>query len=258
MDTQGYIFDIKRFAIHDGPGIRATVFFKGCPLSCWWCHNPESQQMMPEIRLDGTSKTTVGNLVSVGDVMEEIEKETIFFDESGGGATFSGGEPLMQADFLEALLDSCRRLDIHTAVDTCGYAGAEVFERIAKKADLFLFDLKLIDDEDHIRYTGVSNRWILTNLKTLSRLGKVVHLRFPAIPGITMTDRNVEAVAHIAGSLDSIAKIGILPYHRTGSHKYRGIGMPEKMIDVAEPGEVELNDVAAVLKTSGLPVSIGG
>jgi pyruvate formate lyase activating enzyme len=258
MDIEGYIFDIKRFAIHDGPGIRATVFFKGCPLSCWWCHNPESQRMQPETGGGGKLASLVGKRVTVREVVHEIEKETVFFDESGGGVTFSGGEPLMQPDFLAALLDSCKNLEIHTALDTCGYTDEEVFERIAPKPDLFLFDLKLIDDEEHIRYTGVSNRSILANLRMLSRWGKAVRLRFPAVTGITMTDRNLKEVAALAGSLDSVTEIAILPYHRIGSHKYGNIGMQCKMIDVEEPSEEELNDVAEVLRTSGLTVSIGG
>lgn len=258
MDIQGYIFDIKRFAIHDGPGIRATVFLKGCPLSCWWCHNPESQLMTPEIQGEGPGASTIGTRVSVSDVVREIEKEIIFFDESGGGVTFSGGEPLMQPDFLDALLERCRALDIHTAVDTSGYSQRDVFERIAKKADLILYDLKLIDDEDHIRYTEVSNRLILSNLKALSRFGKAVQLRFPVIPHVTMTEKNLEAVAALAGSLDFIDEIRVLPFHRTGSHKYKHIGRLEKMSGFEIPGRDQLEHVAEVLRTSGLPVGIGG
>ncbi len=258
MNTQGYIFDIKRFAIHDGPGIRTTVFFKGCPLSCWWCHNPESQLMLPQVSVGGVTSRTVGKKTTVVEVLKEIEKETIFFDESGGGVTFSGGEPLMQPVFLEALLDSCAELDIHTAVDTCGYAEEKVFRRIAEKADLFLYDLKIIDDDDHLRYTGVSNRLIIRNLQTLSRIGKTVYIRFPVIPGITATEKNLLAMAHFIGSLDSVTEVGLLPYHIAGSHKYKKIGIPDKMIGVPVPLEDELEHIAEVLGTSGLRINVGG
>ena len=149
------IFDIKRFAVHDGPGIRCTVFLKGCLAHCWWCHNPESQLLEPEMTtkkqtLDGRSfveKEIVGKIMSVGEVMTEIKKDTIYYDESGGGVTLSGGEPLMQAEFLSALVKSCRKEKIHTALDTSGYASTEILRSLIDLIDLYLFDIKIINDE---------------------------------------------------------------------------------------------------------------
>ena len=149
--SKGIIFDIKKYALHDGPGIRTTVFLKGCPLNCWWCHNPEGQNPEPERFL--TNQTVnheiIGREVTVDEVIAEIEKDRIFYDESGGGATFSGGEPLMQPDFLKNLLTACQIRDISTVLDSCGYAAWEIIEKIKDKVDLFLYDLKMIDDKKH-------------------------------------------------------------------------------------------------------------
>ena len=150
---KGIIFDIKRYAVNDGPGIRVTVFLKGCPLRCWWCHNPESHRKLPEncekpIRLDGcpelSENSEIGQRMSIMQVMAEIEKDVVFFDESGGGVTFSGGEPLVQHGFLLELLKTCRQHEIHTTLDTTGYATAQVLESILPFVDLFLYDLKLM------------------------------------------------------------------------------------------------------------------
>src|SRR6056297_2087907 len=157
------IFDIKHFAVHDGPGIRQTIFFKGCPLNCWWCHNPESQNKTPENytqtnKLDGKTfrkEATLGYQISVEELIKIIVGDQIFFEESGGGVTFSGGEPLMQSDILLEILKRCKENNIHTCIDTTGFASGETLQVIAEKNDLFLYDLKLIDDELHQKYTGV-------------------------------------------------------------------------------------------------------
>ena len=184
--VKGIIFDIKHYAIHDGPGIRTTVFLKGCAASCWWCHNPESQCL----EIEKTARTNtfdgicveeeeiVGNLMTVEEVMHEIMKDKVFYDESGGGATFSGGEPLIQPDFLKAVLKHCRNRGIHTTLDTTGYASWETFKSIIPNVDLFLYDIKFVDDSQHQKYTGVSNASILYNLKNLVRHKKKIILRF--------------------------------------------------------------------------------
>ena len=168
----GYVFDIKKFAIHDGPGIRTTVFLKGCPLRCWWCHNPES---IKQIKIDENnsctaSETSIVRKYSVNELLKIIQKDLIFYDESDGGVTFSGGEPLIQIDFLELILQKCKSEYIKTAIDTCGYVKTESFERIYKYTDLFLYDLKLFDDELHRKYTGVSNNLIKENLEFLNSI----------------------------------------------------------------------------------------
>ncbi|OYT13869.1 MAG: hypothetical protein B6I19_02890 [Bacteroidetes bacterium 4572_114] len=166
---RGIVFDIKRFAIHDGPGIRTTIFLKGCPLKCWWCHNPESQDIktftdVKTIVLDGApfeKQEEIGKLMSVEELLEIIEKESVFYDESGGGVTFSGGEPLLQHEFLLEILKALKQKNIHTTVDTCGFAKWEIFEQIIDYTDLFLYDLKHIDQKKHKLFTGADNKQMI-------------------------------------------------------------------------------------------------
>ena len=166
--AEGTIFRIKKYALHDGPGIRTTVFFKGCPLSCRWCHNPEGidprPQTMSRRTSSGETDETVGRVIGVDALVKVIEKDVLFYDESGGGVTFSGGEPLGQPHFLEALLAACNRLEIHATLDTSGFAPVDVIDRVLSRLQLVLFDLKIMDAERHRRHTGVSNRIILENL----------------------------------------------------------------------------------------------
>jgi len=242
---QGFIFDIKRFAIHDGPGIRTTVFFKGCPMNCPWCHNPESLKKDPQKALK--NKIT-GEEKTVEEVMQEIEKETLFHDESNGGVTFSGGEPLEQPEFLSALLAECKKRDIHTTLDTTGWASPRVFASIIDKVDLFLYDLKIMDNKKHIRCTGVSNRLVKRNLKTLSQKGKRVIIRFPVIPGITDTEENIKAVGAFVSSLKKIDQIDLLPYHRTAEAKYKRLKMENKMIGVKPPTNEQMKKIKSLFK----------
>ncbi|MDQ1352319.1 MAG: pyruvate formate lyase activating enzyme [Acidobacteriota bacterium] len=240
------LFNIQRFALHDGPGIRTTIFLKGCPLRCKWCHNPES--------LNPGTSDGVGETMTAEQVMKEIEKETIFYDESGGGVTFSGGEPLMQPEFLDALMDKCRQKDIHIALDTTGCVSPQVFDSLAAKADLFLYDLKIIDDAGHKKFTGSSNKYALQNLETLSKKGKRVIIRFPLIPGITDTNENVTAVAAFVSSLKGIHDINVLPYHETAQHKYRRLNLDYEMEGVTPPSPVHTKEVKKLFETYGLNV----
>jgi len=234
----GTIFNIKRFAVHDGPGIRTTVFLKGCPLKCVWCHNPESRNeailMVPKKTiLDGITfcgTEQIGKNVSVGYLIKEIEKERIVMEESGGGVTFSGGEPLFQPEFLTLALRACKSAGFHTAVDTSGYASREVFEQILPYSDLFLYDLKLMDDDLHRQFTGVSNSIILENLIWLA--GKDVQLivRIPLVNHITATDENINRIAGFLDHIkDRISRIDLLPYHKLGQSKYQKLDMPYEM-----------------------------
>jgi pyruvate formate lyase activating enzyme len=252
---QGIIFDIKRFAIHDGPGIRTTVFFKGCPMKCPWCHNPESQKKCPERVGNNGKKEIIGKKQSVAEVMREIEKEVVFYDESRGGVTFSGGEPLVQPQFLLALLKECRKRDIHTTLDTTGCASPKTFKSIIDKVDMFLYDLKIMDEQNHIRCTGVSNRRVIENLKTLSKNEKKVIIRFPVIPGITDTEENIKAVGTFVSSLKNISEIDLLPYHRTAEGKYRRLKKENimKTMRVMPPSDERMEEIKQLFKKYTAP-----
>lgn len=271
----GLIFDIKRYAVHDGPGIRLTVFFKGCPLNCWWCHNPEG--MVPEVQKvvrdpDGEEHgyDLIGEVKTVDQIMEEISREVLFFDESNGGVTFSGGEPLMQPEFLSALAERCKSQGIHTALDTCGHAPEKVFFQISQKVDLFLYDLKFINTELHQKYTGVDNHLILSNLKTLDRLARPVVIRFPVIPDISSTETNVAEIADFLSDLKNVKAIDLLPFHRFAERKYCRLKVPDRMKENVSQTENEigsigpdldskiLNSIRERFESQGFTVKVGG
>lgn len=262
----GLVFDIKRYALHDGPGIRQTVFFKGCSLRCWWCHNPESQLAKTEtitkdLKLDGRTfceDMSIGRMMTVDEVMAEVKRETIFYDESRGGVTFSGGEPLLQHEFLKALATECRKNNIHTALDTCGYGTAEVIDSVADLIDMFLFDLKLIDDEKHREYTGVSNRVILENLRRLATDGRNVIIRFPVIPGVTDTDENVTQVIEYLHTIPTVKEVDLIPYHTIAHHKYEKLEIENKMRDTQPPSDKAMSQLNERFVRSGFSVKIGG
>lgn len=300
--TTGVIFDIKRYSIHDGPGIRTTVFFKGCPLSCWWCHNPESQSAFTKViyrpercigcgacekactrgairltqrgyvadpdRCNGCgacagvcpaeAREMVGRDITVGDLAREMQKDVLFFEESGGGVTFSGGEPLSQPEFLTAALGAARELEIHTAVDTCGFAPRHVLETIAPLTRLFLFDLKLMDPDLHRKYTGVSNEVILGNLEWLTRNNYETVVRIPVIPGINDTEDNIEAVGRFLSGLSRRPDVNLLAYHASAVEKYRRFEMPYRLQDIAPPHGDNMRDISDRLEMFGLNVSTGG
>jgi len=264
---KGIVFNIQRYAVHDGPGIRVTVFLKGCPLRCWWCHNPESRRKEPEtirhkVVLEGSPKLSeeevIGKTMTVQEVMREIEKEVVFFDESGGGVTFSGGEPLMQPEFLKAVLECCNEQEIHTAIDTTGYAPSDIFQSVIDYVDLFLYDLKLIDEDLHRKYTGVSNKLILENLGTLSERRKKIAIRFPVIPHITDTEKNIIDILKFVTNLNGIQQIHLLPYHRIAEGKYQQFHLENKMAGVMPPSAEKLEALKQQFEQSGLKAQIGG
>jgi pyruvate formate lyase activating enzyme len=261
MGITGIIFNIKRFAIHDGPGIRTTVFLKGCPLKCPWCHNPEGIKKEPEKMYSYKNKhETIGEMISVSEVMEKIEKDTIFYDQSGGGVTISGGEPLMQPEFLESLLKECKKKEIHSALDTSGYADPELFQRFIDLTDLFLYDLKIMEDSDHIKSTGVSNHNILKNLKTLSKHKKRIFIRFPIVPGETDSEGNILKVVEFIRSLNSVEKIDLLPYHKTAVNKYIRLNKTNPVEGIKPPVTKRLNQIKRKFDSLGLALytNIGG
>ncbi len=298
----GIVFDVKKFSIHDGPGIRTTVFFKGCPLSCWWCHNPEGQASEPELTFranrciqceaclsactqnaifwDGDVISTdrekctlcgacveacyteareiVGQEMTVAQVMAEIERDIAFYDESGGGVTFSGGEPLSQRGFLLALLRACREKEIHTTVDTCGFSPWETLDSIREYVDLFLYDLKLMDEARHRKFTGVSNELILENLQALSRRGHNIVLRVPIIPRINDDEENICRIGTFAAALPHLNRVDILPYHHAGVEKYNRLNRAYGLPETRPPSDERLAGIARILRGFGLQVKIGG
>jgi len=269
MTTKGTIFDVKKYAIHDGPGIRTTIFFKGCPLDCWWCHNPEGKKPEPEtiiVKTDGgdsnspasAKKEIFGRVATVDSVMEEIKKDVIFYDQSGGGVTFSGGEPMMQVDFLCTLLRECKKNGIRTAVDTSGYAPFEEFEKIYDLVDCFLYDLKLIDDEAHQEYTGVSNKLILANMRDLSVKGGKTEPRIAMIPGITDTEENLEALAGFLATLGNIRQVCLLPYNKLGEDKFTRFNIVNRLGCLRTQTKAEMDGKAKQFRSCGYRVRIGG
>lgn len=293
--------NIQKFSVHDGPGIRTTVFFKGCPLKCWWCHNPESQNQSHEIiyfqerctrcgvcvkrceenvieiednvlitdknkcKLCGkccdfcpsNAREYVGKEFTVRELMKEIIKDEAFYDESDGGVTFSGGEPLIYADFLKEVLQSCNTRGIHTTLDTCGYAKWESFEKILDKVDLFLYDLKLMNDEKHKKYTGVGNKLILENLNRLSESGCNIFIRMPIIAGVNDDDEHInESVCYLSNL--NIIQVNLLPYHKMGMDKYKRLKMEYKLSGMEKPSDEKMNEIAEKFRKVGIKVKVGG
>ncbi|MCP4685297.1 MAG: glycyl-radical enzyme activating protein, partial [bacterium] len=240
-------------------------FFKGCPLNCRWCHNPESRLAEPETHAVSNSSwggqardETIGRKVTVDEVVAEVLKDEIFYDQSGGGVTISGGEPLHQPDFLQGLLKACKRHGLHTAVDTSGCAEYGVFERVREFVDLFLYDLKVMDAEDHEKYTGVSNREILANLKRLAAEGESIIVRVPLIPEISDTRANLEAVAEFLNPLKNIRSVNLLPYNKLGEDKARRFDLQCGRNRWTVQSQVKLDDKRKWLESLGYEVKIGG
>lgn len=301
--VSGIIFDIKRYAIHDGPGIRTSVFFKGCPLNCLWCHNPEGIESRQEIlfrslrcqpdcsvcvsacpkkalkkkegrlaidysRCDFCGKceeacvfdavSVVGRTVTVDQVIEQVEKDRIFFEESEGGITFSGGEPLLQAEFLEALCEAAHRRSLPVTVDTSGYVPFSDLERISPYVDLFLYDLKIMDDEKHRKFTGVSNKLILENLEKLAKTGKPAAVRIPLLAGINDDDKNIKKTADYLRSLKKIKHISLLPYHSGGKEKLKRLGKQNSTEAFSTPSKTRMAQIQEIFSDSGFLVKIGG
>ena len=297
---KGVVFNVEKYAIHDGPGIRTTVFFKGCPLHCWWCHNPEGQSRSFELvfrpsrcigcgeciksctgqalayesrqlvidrkrctacgscvsKCPSEALSIAGKMTSVEDVTRIIEKDMPFYDESKGGVTFSGGEPLLQPDFLEALLDECVKRSINTTLDTSGYASPNVVERFCRKVNLLLYDIKIMNDVRHRKYTGVSNRVILRNLQRIVKNGGTVEVSLPIIPLINDGEENIEKTGEFLASLRKIESVSILPYHRLGVDKYRSLGKLYRLSDTPTPSTGKIKMIKEELEAFGFKVRV--
>ena len=259
----GLTFDIRRYSVHDGPGIRTTVFLKGCPLNCVWCHNPEGilpepQPMRMSHKLDGKEticNVTVGKWLTASDVFDEIEKDLVFYEESGGGVTFSGGEPLMQAEFLLEMLGRCRNANIHTAVDTSGHSDPELFKEVVKQADMLLFDIKTTDSNAHVKYTGIDNTLIMQNLNSLTGSDISVIIRIPIIPGFNDNHEEMEAIRDTLLPLKkNIRRIDLLPYHRLGRKKYEALGLTQPKVFKPDTNNYQMSELKSIFRSEGLKV----
>lgn len=300
---QPLIFDIKRYSINDGPGIRVTIFLKGCPLNCLWCHNPESispnmQKLFTASKCIGcgeccrvcpvqactltpsgivtdqdlctlcgkcaevcpTLATEMsGQYRSVEELVKIIEKERPFFDQSGGGVTFSGGEPLLYPEFLVELLDACGRGKIHRAIDTSGYVKAETLLEVAGHADLFLYDLKIIDAAKHKHYTGVDNLLILNNLRLLAETGAAIQVRIPLVGGVNDDPESIRAfAAYVAGLAGTSKEINLLPFHDVARGKDLKLGQVRDLSELHEPGPESVARALEIFREHGLTASVGG
>ncbi len=262
----GIIFDYKHFSVNDGPGIRLTVFLKGCPLKCLWCHNPEGIKCEIESykqtdQLDGMffeRQVVVGKKVSVSDVMDTILADRVFFEKSGGGVTFSGGEPLLQYSFLLEVLKACRHNKIHTIVDTSGYADFDVFREIADNTDMFLFDLKTIEPKLHYKYTKVDNKNILQNLGYTQVSNTPVRIRIPLVQGYTDNLSNIIAIKNIVKNMKNIIGVDILPFHPSGLSKYERMNKNYDLSNLKTYPANKSNFIADIFKDMKLNVTIGG
>lgn len=301
METKGIIFDIQRYSIHDGPGIRTIVFLKGCPLRCPWCSNPESQKAAPEIEyvrlncilcrkcadvcpekaltpsreeivLDrtkcsmcgecievcpGGGMQLVGKSMTVGEVLQVVEKDRIFYDRSEGGITLSGGEPLLQHEFASALLESSHRRGLHTCIETTGSQSWENCRKVIQHTDVVLFDLKIWNPVSHLKTVGVSNEIVLENARKTVELGKEVIVRVAVIPGYNDDLENLHNIAAFARQI-GVREIHLLPYHRMGEPKYGRLGRAYLLKEVKPHTREELAQMAAELTFHGVKIQIGG
>ena len=265
---KGLIFSVKRYSVHDGQGIRVTFFMKGCPLRCRWCHNPEGISPLPESVVqtnrigphEFSHNEEVGKYYSVDDILEILEKEKVFMNHSKGGVTFSGGEPMLQAEFLLEALKACKEKGYHTAVDTSGYSSAENFKSIIPFTDLFLFDIKHLDEERHLELTGVANKDVLNNYMLLTKCGKDIYVRIPVIPGMNDDADYLGRLRNflISTKTDSLKKINLLPFHKIGSSKYKKLNIPYMMEGVEPPVSKQMIKLKDFLLETGIPVKIGG
>jgi pyruvate formate lyase activating enzyme len=265
---KGLIFSIKRYAIHDGPGIRVTFFMKGCPLDCWWCHNPEgkSAEQTSVERIDRvgekefTSVEPVGKEYTPDELVKKADKDRVFMEQSGGGVTFSGGEPLMQFEFLLEALRAMKRAGFHTTVDTSGHTSPERLRAIMPYTDLFLYDIKHLDPEIHMKFTGVRNDLILSNLDLLLNEGAEIMLRVPVVPGVTADKEYMKQLRDFIESRKTkkIREINLLPYHKTGSSKYRRFDLPDRMTGVGQISNSHLDDYVEILEPLGIRIRKGG
>ncbi|MBQ7643051.1 MAG: glycyl-radical enzyme activating protein [Clostridia bacterium] len=258
LSRTGRIFNIQRFSVHDGPGIRTIVFLKGCALRCKWCCNPESQSFAVEkMTLNGKTEI-VGRDVTVEEVIEEVEKDRVYYKRSGGGMTLSGGESLLQPDFATGLLEAAKDRAINTAMESTGFADFSVIEKYLRHLDLYLMDIKHIDREKHKAFTGQYNDLIKENAQKIARSGVKLIIRTPVIPTFNATKEEISDIAEFAASLPGVTEMHLLPYHRIGSDKYAGLGRDYALKDIEPPAKEVMQELLEVVEAHGLKGQIGG
>ena len=273
---RGTIFDIQRFSVHDGPGIRTTVFMKGCPLRCKWCHNPEGLFPAPELRFEEekcigcgrcgerkcladaqncptTALTVCGREIDEDEIISEIIKDRGFYGESGG-VTFSGGECLVQADFVASVLSKAKALALHTAIDTSGYVPWQSIEKTLPFCDLYLYDVKCIDPHKHKEYTGVDNSKILANIQKLAQTDKEIWVRVPVIPDFNDTETEMAAIADLVSRLPTITRVTLMPYHTLGASKYPTLGLIYPFNTEKRISEASLSRFCEIFTNRGIPI----
>ena len=245
---QGRIINITRFCTDDGPGIRTTVFLKGCPLRCLWCHNPESQNPVVECYCNGEN---IGQTITTEEVIQELVQDKVFYKTSGGGVTISGGEPLFQPEFTAEILRLCKENGIHTAIETSGFANSDAFISVLKYCDLVLFDIKETDAKKHIEYTGVPYNTIIKNLKIVNEMKIPFIIRLPIIPGLNDRQEHFLKVKELANELRFCCDIEIMPYHKLGEYKYQQLGRYYLLGHIIEPTKSQVSEWENLLKTNG-------
>lgn len=293
---KGLIFNIQRYSLHDGKGIRTIVFFKGCPLACRWCSNPESQSYKPQMVFsqnnciacgecsevckngafkDGAwdiqkcmhcgacaencptaARELAGKWMSVEQIVNEVVKDWAFYQSSNGGVTFSGGEPLVQAKFAEQLAKKLKSLYVDLTIETCGYASWDNAKRVLRYMDSILYDIKLMDTEKHLAYTGVGNTLILGNARKAAALGKKMIIRIPVIGGVNDDDENIRQTALFALEI-GVDEIHLLPYHRYGESKYHKLGL-EYAFEAYTPSDEQMARLVDIVKAHGIHAKTGG
>lgn len=258
LDVKGRIFDIQRYSIHDGGGIRTIVFLKGCPLRCKWCCNPEGQHYNVEKMTLGGKEKIVGQDVTVGEIIDIVERDRIYYRRSGGGLTLSGGESLTQPDFAVALLKTAKERGINTAMESTGFADFSVISRYLPYLDLYLMDIKHMNSTKHKEFTSQPNELILENAKKITDAGARLIVRTPVIPTFNATKEEIGEIAKFASSLKGVTQMHILPYHRIGTDKYKGLNRDYSLTGIEPPSKELMNELLEVVNSYGLKGQIGG
>lgn len=257
--TRGRIFDIQRFSIHDGPGIRTIVFLKGCPLRCRWCCNPEGQSFEPHLmKMPGKPERLMGEDVTAGEVVRTVVRDMPYYMRSGGGLTLSGGEALGQPEFARALCMLAHANGINTCIETTGYASRETIERVLPHLDTVLMDIKHMNAEKHEAFTGKSNARILENAHLIADGARELIIRIPVIPSFNDTAEEIRAIAQFARTLRGVHRLHLLPYHRLGQDKYEALGRPYTMREFSPLPDETMRYLLSVAEESGLICQIGG
>lgn len=258
LDVKGRIFDIQRYSIHDGGGIRTIVFLKGCPLRCKWCCNPEGQHYNVEKMTLGGKEKIVGQDVTVGEIIDIVERDRIYYRRSGGGLTLSGGESLTQPDFAVALLKTAKERGINTAMESTGFADFSVISRYLPYLDLYLMDIKHMNSAKHKEFTSQPNELILENARKITDAGARLIVRTPVIPTFNATKEEIGEIAKFASSLKGVTQMHILPYHRIGTDKYKGLNRDYSLTGIEPPSKELMNELLEVVNSYGLKGQIGG